>query len=283
MGALELESPGALTLIQDLGRPGLAMWGVARSGAADRSALRLANRLVGNSAETAGLECLMGGQAMRSDSPATVAVTGGRCVISVGGLHRGQDMAFRLESGQRLEIGTVTAGLRVYVAVRGGLDVPEVIGSRSYDTLGDIGPAPLEPGAIVPIRPAAGCAAAWYDQVPASAPTGTASVRVVLGPRDDWFDGDSVSALFEHAWQVSGVCDRVGLRLLGPRLTRRVGDLPSEPVLPGAIQVPADGNPIVLGPDAGTTGGYPVIGVVRDDDLDRLGQLRPGDTVNFRH
>jgi biotin-dependent carboxylase-like uncharacterized protein len=278
---LEVTATGVSTLVQDLGRPGLTMWGVARSGAADRASLRLANRLVGNPEGVAGLECLVGGLAFVVDAGTTVAVTGARCEGNVGGARGGQDVAIRLESGQPFEIGMARTGLRVYVAVRGGIDVPQVLGSRSFDTLGTIGPPPVQPGDVLQVGSSDASAAAWLEQVPVTPPTGAASVRVVLGPRDDWFDPDAVEALFASEWQVSGDSNRIGLRLTGPALGRRAGDLPSEPVLPGAIQVPADGSPIVLGPDSGTTGGYPVIGVVLDEDLDQLGQLRPGDTVRF--
>ncbi len=170
----------------------------------------------------------------------------------------------------------------MYVAVRGGLDVPEVLGSRSYDTLGGIGPTPCRPGGVLPVGPVAACRPAWYEQVPVTRMAGAAEVRAVLGPRDDWFDQDAVGAMFSSTWRVSAASDRVGLRLNGPAMRSRDGELPSEPMLPGAIQVPAGGDPIVLGPDSGTTGGYPVIAVVLDEDLDLLGQLRPGEIVRFR-
>lgn len=282
MVALELASVGAATLVQDLGRRGMTAWGVARSGAADRVALRLANRLVGNPEDRAGLECLMGGLTLVPDDDTAVAVTGARCDVNVDGTPRGQDTAIRLAGGQRLDVGTAMTGLRVYVAVRGGVDVPEVLGSRSYDTLGSIGPQPCRPGGVVPVGSAGACGPAWYEQVPVPRTVGAVVVRAVLGPRDDWFAQDSVEALFKSDWQVSGASDRVGLRLHGPALSVRDGELPSEPMLPGAIQVPASGGPIVLGPDSGTTGGYPVIAVVIDDDLDLLGQLRPGDVVLIR-
>lgn len=280
--SLELASVGASPLVQDLGRLGLTAWGVARSGAADRAALRLANRLVGNPEDRAGLECLMGGVSLVTDDATAVAVTGARCEVSVDGTCRGQDTAIRLEGGQRLHVGTAVAGVRVYVAVRGGIDVPEVLGSRSFDTLGGIGPPPCRDGCVLPVGPVAACGAAWYEQVPVTGRLGAAEVRAVLGPRDDWFGQDAVGAMFSSTWRVSAASDRVGLRLTGPVLAGRDGELPSEPMLPGAIQVPAGGDPIVLGPDGGTTGGYPVIAVVLDEDLDLLGQLRPGDAVRLR-
>lgn len=282
MPRVTIESVGAATLVQDLGRHGLAAWGVARSGAADRRALRLANRLVGNHDAAAGLECLLGGLAVVADDPVSIAVTGARCAVSVDGTRRGQDMAVRVRAGQRLDVGTVSAGLRVYVAVRGGVAATAVLGSRSYDTLGDLGPRPLRPADVVDVGSAAGCGPAWFDQVAVLEPTGAAHVRATLGPRDNWFATDAVEELWRATWQVTGDSDRVGLRLHGPTLSRRAGDLPSEPVLPGAVQVPADGRPIILGPDSGTTGGYPVVAVVDDEDLDQLGQLRPGDSVRFR-
>ncbi|THJ05946.1 biotin-dependent carboxyltransferase family protein, partial [Nocardioides sp.] len=186
-----------------------------------------------------------------------------------------------LRPGQRLRLGVPTSGLRSYLAVRGGLDVAPVLGSRSRDTLSGIGPAPVEPGARLPIGTAI-TGEMLVDAVPPQQYDGCPVLRVVRGPREDWAaDADQ---LVSHTWRVSPATDRVGVRLEGGVLTPDAtkGDLPSEGALRGAIQLPPGGAPVVFGPDHPVTGGYPVIGVVVSADTDRLAQLRPGETVRFR-
>lgn len=267
---IEVLATGGLCTVQDLGRPGHAAVGVSRSGAFDRAALMLANRLVGNAEGAAALEVTLGGLVVRLRRACTVALTGAVC--------EGLDAAaaVSLAAGTVLGLSRPASGLRSYLAFRGGLDCPPVLGSRSTDTLGRLGPPTVGAGTTLslgsPPRPVPG-AVGW----PATHP---ATVAVDPGPRTDWFDGDVLAALAGAVWTVRSDSDRVGVRLDGPRLTRtRDDELPSEPTLPGAIQVPADGRPIVFGPDGPVTGGYPVIAVVRD--LDQLAQLRPGEVVRF--
>ncbi|MEU0066474.1 allophanate hydrolase subunit 2 family protein, partial [Streptomyces albidoflavus] len=140
--ALQILAPGPLATVQDLGRPGLAALGVGASGAADRSALRLANRLVGNPEGAAAVEATLGGLAVRALRAVTVAVTGAPAPLSTGAVQS----VIQLAEGERLELGTPLAGLRSYLAVRGGITVPEVLGSRSRDLLAALGPPPLAPG-----------------------------------------------------------------------------------------------------------------------------------------
>jgi biotin-dependent carboxylase-like uncharacterized protein len=172
-------------------------------------------------------------------------------------------------------------GLRSYLGVRGGIDVAPVLGSRSYDALSGIGPAPLQPGDVIPVgRPAAA-----FPRVAQAAVgpivAGRVDLTVAPGPREDWFTDPE--ALIRSAWVISERSDRVGVRLVGPPLQHRWPDrqLASEGVTRGAIQVPPNGQPVILGPDHPTTGGYPVIGVVIDADTDRVGQLRPGQPVRL--
>ncbi|HKC27285.1 MAG TPA: biotin-dependent carboxyltransferase family protein [Jatrophihabitans sp.] len=268
---IEVVAPGPLATIQDLGRVGYAALGVPRSGAFDRAALRLANRLVGNPPGAAAIEVMFGGLQLHLLRPATVALTGAVCP---GAPDRAA--AVTLPAGARIRLGAPAHGLRSYLAVRGGFAVPAVLGSRSTDTLSGIGPSPLRPGDLLPIGETA-------DPVPgvsAAEATPSQVLRVRYGPRDDWFTAQARRLLIETAWEVRPESDRVGLRLTGPPLARvRDGELPSEPTLPGAVQVPPDGRPIVFGPDAPVTGGYPVIAVVTD--LDPAAQLRPGDAVRF--
>lgn len=266
---IEVLAPGPRTTVQDLGRPGYAALGVPRSGAFDRAALALANRLVGNEDAAAGLEITFGGLSVRCRRPATVALTGAPCP----GLDAG--VAVSLPAGAEIRLGRPAAGLRSYLAVRGGIDVPAVLGSRSTDTLSGLGPAPVRAGDVLPV----GSSAGQISGASAAPPAGVA-LAVRFGPRDDWFTAPARALLVDAEWTVRPESDRIGLRLDGPRLERAVaGELPSEPTRPGAIQVPPDGRPIVFGPDAPVTGGYPVIAVLLD--LAAAAQLRPGDRVRF--
>ena len=283
MTALEILTAGPLTLVQDLGRPGLAHLGVGRSGAADRRSHALANRLVANPADRATLEITFGGFTARVlDGSVDVALTGADTHPRAGGIPFGTNSVRRLEAGQTLSLGTPRTGLRTYLAVRGGIAVDPVLGSRSYDTLSKIGPAPVQPGDVLPVGPAAE-SFPELDQAPVRSISGAAlHLRVIPGPRDDWFD--EPDALVRTGWTVSGHSDRVGVRLTGPPLWARWPgrQLPSEGTVRGAIQVPPSGQPVILGPDHPVTGGYPVIGVVADADSDAVAQLRPGQDVVFR-
>jgi biotin-dependent carboxylase-like uncharacterized protein len=278
---IEVLSPGPLTLVQDLGRPGFARWAVAPSGAFDRGALRLANRLVGTAEAAAGLETL-GSLIVRIGIDCVVAVTGapGPLHVERDGVRAGRDRSapLHLRAGDVLEVGTPSDGLRAYLAVRGGLDAAPVLGSRSRDTLAALGPEPLRAGDRLRFG-AAVLGAPHVDHAPVRPRSGP--VRVVLGPRMDWFTLAGVNDLLTSVWTVRPDSDRVGIRLDGPALRRRAPEreLPSEPMVTGALQVPPDGRPVILGPDRPSTGGYPVIAVVVDADLDRLAQLRPGDPV----
>ncbi|WP_436735710.1 biotin-dependent carboxyltransferase family protein [Streptomyces sp. BBFR102] len=277
--ALEILAPGPLATVQDLGRPGLAAMGVGASGAADRSALRLANRLVGNPEGAAAVEATLGGLAVRALRPLTVAVTGAPAPLSTGAPHA----VIQLAAGERLELGTPPAGLRSYLAVRGGITVPEVLGSRSRDVLAALGPAPLTPGDVLPAGPAP-AAFPSVDLAPVRTPFGgEPELRVALGPRDDWFTAEAVRRLLSGPWTVGAASDRVGMRLEGPALERAVGgELPSEGMVPGALQVPPGGRPVLFLADHPVTGGYPVIAVVLRADLDLAAQTRPGQGLRFR-
>ncbi|MFD5023824.1 biotin-dependent carboxyltransferase family protein [Streptomyces sp. NPDC058373] len=277
--ALEVLATGPLATVQDLGRPGLASMGVGASGAADRTALRLANRLVGNPEGAAAVEATLGGLAVRALRPVTVAVTGAPAPLTHGAPHS----VIHLPEGDRLELGTPPVGLRSYLAVRGGIAVPEVLGSRSRDVLAALGPGPLAVGDVLP----AGSVPAGFPRVdlaPVRVPSGgEVGLRVVLGPRDDWFTPGAVRSLLSEPWVAGSASDRVGMRLDGPGLERAVGgELPSEGVVPGALQVPPGGRPVLFLADHPVTGGYPVIAVVLRADMDLAAQVRPGQRLRFR-
>ncbi|MFC8720182.1 biotin-dependent carboxyltransferase family protein [Kitasatospora sp. NPDC057198] len=267
--------------VQDLGRPGLAALGVGRSGAADRGALRLANRLVGNPEGAAGLEMPLGGVELEFGRAATCALAGADCPAWADGRPVAARTPLAVPAGARLRIGTPGRGLRVYLAVRGGLDVPAVLGSRATDTLAGLGPERLAPGLLLPVGAAAtGWPAA--DHAPYRERTGPV-LRVVPGPREDWFTAAALRTLCGEPYTVTAESDRVGMRLEGPVLERaRGGELPSEGMVPGALQVPPSGRPILFLADHPVTGGYPVIAVVHRDDLDAAAQARPGDALRFR-
>lgn len=281
MTVLEVLRSGALTLVEDLGRPGLAHLGVAPSGAADRRAHRLANRLVANPEDHATLEITLGGFAARVLGAVDIAVTGADARPTVDGIAFGVNSVRHVEPGQTIALSVPSTGLRSYLAIRGGIAVSPVLGSRSYDTLSQIGPPPVRPGDRLPVGRPDG-AFPELDQAPVEPLTGgPVDLTVLPGPREEWITDPG--ALVRSEWVASDLCDRVGVRLEGPPLEHRWPDrqLPSEGATRGAIQVPPNGRPVILGPDHPVTGGYPVVGVVADADTDKLAQLRPGQGVRL--
>ncbi|MGA9871227.1 MAG: biotin-dependent carboxyltransferase family protein [Rhodococcus sp. (in: high G+C Gram-positive bacteria)] len=278
MSSLQILSPGPLCTLQDRGRPGYAAIGVGRSGAADVRAHDTANRLVGNTVDAATLEATMGGLKLRAQGHLVLAVTGAPVRLHHNGFEEGTYSTLVLSDGDELRLGTPMSGLRSYVAVRGGFDVEPILGSRSTDTMSGLGPAPVAAADVISVG---ALASDWPASDFAIAPARTGVLGVVPGPRDSWFTNPTL--LFQQEWTVSADADRVGIRLDGAdALVRsRTGELPSEGMVPGALQVPPDGKPVVFLTDHPVTGGYPVIGVVRTVDLPMLGQLRPGDPVRF--
>jgi biotin-dependent carboxylase-like uncharacterized protein len=279
---LRVLAPGPLATVQDLGRPGWAAIGVPRSGAADRAAHDLANRLVGNRPHAATVEVTAGGLRVRAERTVLVAVTGAPAPLTVDGRPAGLNAPFPLAGGAELALGVPAVGLRSYLAVRGGVGVPPVLGSRSGDRLSGLGPAALAPGDVLPVGDAAG-EEPVVDVAPVAPPSGRPVLRVLPGPRRDWLTAEAWTRLTAAEWIVSADSDRVGLRLTGPRLERARGEeLPSEGLVPGALQVPPDGAPVLFLADHPVTGGYPVLAVVVTADLPAAAQLRPGDPVRFR-
>lgn len=277
-----VDRSGPLALIEDLGRPGYAHLGVSPAGAADRAGLRAANRLVGNPEDLAAIEILLGGLVVIAERPLWVAVTGAPTTIMIDGRADASHQALHLRAGGRLEVSAPTSGLRNYLAVRGGIDVPAVLGSRSADPLSDLGPARLEAGDRLPIgQPRLGLPA--VDVVPMPIMVRPLDVALLPGPRADWFTDAGLESLASQRWIVGSDVDRTGVRLEGRPLERRVtSELPSEGLVRGAVQVPSSGLPLVFGSNHPVTGGYPVVGVVPDRDCDRIAQLRPGEQLRFR-
>lgn len=282
---LRVAVAGCLALVQDLGRPGYAHLGVPTSGALDPGALALANRLVGNEISAAGLEVLVGGLALVPDHSVRISMTGSPLVLRVDGRAAPSGVAVSVGAGAVIEVQPAFGALRAWVAVSGGLDVEPVLGSRSRDTLSRLGPAPLVVGDVLPLGEAGPVAADPGGVVAVQPQAGGTTLSTDPGPHADWFEPVSVRRLRSAPYRVLPDSDRIALRLEGDplrRLPRCAGiELPSAGMVVGAIQVPPDGQPVVLLADHPTTGGYPVVGVVDGDSLTRCAQLRPGDVVRF--
>ncbi|TNY34540.1 biotin-dependent carboxyltransferase family protein [Thermomonospora catenispora] len=280
---IEVVRPGPLTTVQDLGRPGHAHLGVPCSGAADRPSLCLANRLVGNPEDAAGLEMTFGGAVLRFHRSGWAAVTGAPVPLRVGGRPAAMNAPCHVPAGACLEVGVPRIGVRSYLAVRGGLAVDPVLGSRSTDLLSGLGPAPLRGGDRLPVGRLPADAPILVDQAPVAPLPEEPVLRILPGPRDDWFTDDALGVLTTERYEVTAESNRVGIRLTGRPLRRaREGELPSEGMVTGALQVPPNGMPIIFLADHPTTGGYPVIAVLAGRDLPVAAQLRPGQKVRFR-
>jgi KipI family sensor histidine kinase inhibitor len=297
-GPVEVLQPGPLSTIQDQGRPGFAHLGVPHSGAADPGSLRLANELAGNEPGDAALEVTLGRLSLRFGTGAVAALTGApapiRVVTADGDTWQPEPgTAFAVPAGGTVRLGVPAAGLRSYLAVRGGIDAVPVLHSRSTDVRSALGPRPLRAGDRLRIGPGRSPQEASQDASPgaaahpsaAPAPVsggGSVVLRAIPGPRDDWFSAAALETLASASYTVSPASDRTGLRLAGPGLGRaRAGELPSEGMATGSVQVATGGQPILLLADHPTTGGYPVIAVVRAADIGLAAQLRPGQKVSF--
>lgn len=282
---LEVLATGPLTTIQDRGRPGHAALGVGRSGAADRWAYELGNRLLLNDPGPPSLEITLGGLSLLADGPLMLALSGAECRATVDGRAVAHSGLFYLGAGQVLTLGTPQAGVRSYLAVRGGFDVARVLGSASTDTLSGLGPAPLARGDVLRVGPPTTEHFSGVDTPPSRVLSADRLVlEVVPGPRDDWLaDPDQLT---RADWVVSARSNRVGVRLENGVIRRHpsfVGaELVSEGVVRGAVQVPPDGRPIIFGPDHPVTGGYPVVGVLTEASCDLAAQARPGQRIALR-
>lgn len=288
---LEVLSTLLPILIQDSGRPGQSGQGVSVSGAADKTSYAIANRLVGNPPDTPALEISFGQVRFTVTSKAFLALSGApapMAVTSADGSTRtiGRYEVVALAGGETVSIGAPPAGLRSYLAARGGFDAEPVLGSASRDTLAQIGPAPILPGGRIGILPPperAVLSAGEAEPFPMPATGQTITLDVTLGPRADWFSAAAVQSFLAQEWLVSAQSSRVGLRLAGTALARiDQRELPSEATLQGAIQVPAGGQPVLFLTDHPVTGGYPVIANVAACHLDLAGQLPPGARLRFK-
>jgi antagonist of KipI len=283
---LRVLDPGLYTLVVDQGRPNCRSLGVPVGGAADRTALALGNALVGNPPDAAALEISLTGPTLRAECPLACVVYGAPFQLS-GNRRLSAGKTFTLQAGEELEVGPTVRGMRAYLCVRGGLQEPLVLGSRSAL-------APVKAGQELPCLPGAIQARYLGAALPrlltraqTSGGAGPTPIRVLAGLQAGWFPVLDVLAAGTDGgvpppvFTVSPASNRMGLRLQGPPLPVPARELVSEPVCPGAVQVTRDGQCIILGVDGQTIGGYPKIAQVISADLDELAQLRPGDAVAF--
>ena len=274
--------PGALTTVQDDGRPGLAHLGVPRSGSLDRDAHHLANRLVGNPEVAAVLETTVDGIAIRLQCDCVAAVTGALADASIDGHAVDLGVPVHVRAGQLLDVGRARAGVRSYLAFAGGLSVAAVLGSASADLLSGLGPEPLSAGDALALgAPVAPVPAIDFSPYPM--PGDTAEVLWHPGPRADWLSDAGQDTLRTGRWRVSADSNRVALRLTGPAVERaRFDELPSEGLVIGAVQSLPDGGLVVFLADHPTTGGYPVVAVVDPRSLGACAQAAPGTELRLR-
>lgn len=288
---LEITSPGLHSVLQDMGRPGQTGQGVSRSGALDLGALRSANRAVGNPSDMACVESVLGGLSFICHGRAVIAITGALTPVTITNASGLQWQAsnyqpIELEAGDRVSLGSPKAGLRSYLAIRGGFDVTPVLGSLSTDTLAQLGPEALAAGDRLGFTAPVTGTSVSLNEAPAFELPTTANIvtlDVVMGPRTDWFTEDAIKRLSSQLWRVTSQSNRVGIRLAGDTPLERSNhqELPSEGTAVGAIQVPASGQPVLFLADHPLTGGYPVIACVASHHLDLAGQIPVNAQIRF--
>jgi len=276
---------GPLTTVQDLGRPGHLRYGIPPSGPVDRASFVLANRLVGNADTAAGLECTYMGPRFRVDGACAIAVTGAAAPVTLNGEPAPRWTTIVLRAGDEVRVGAPRTGVLSYLAFAGGLDVPLVLGSRSTYVRGRLGGLQgraLRPGDVLGVLEGPPPAARGLATPPPVGGAAETLVRVVLGPQADRFSAEGIRTLLGSAYEMTRESDRMGARLHGPRIAHARGhDIVSDGIALGSIQVPGDGQPIVLLVDRQSTGGYTKVATVCSFDIGRLGQVKPGQKVAF--
>lgn len=297
--AFEIVNPGLATTVQDQGRTGHYNVGIPQSGSMDQYSAELGNALVGNTAREAVLECTYLGPVLTTDSAAAVAVTGAPVDVKVNGESRPQWTRLLLKAGDQLSFGVIQGGTRYYIAVQGGIDVPEVLGSRSTYSLGAIGGfkgRKLEAGDVVPVGaplndgelPPADAVEEEFRPVFAKEQV----VRIVLGLYDHRLTDEGLGKLLNEEWRVTPVADRMGLRYSGPGVQWKEREQPfgagSDPsnivdagYAVGSIQIPGGTQPIILHRDAVSGGGYAMVGTVISADMDLVARAAPGTVTRF--
>lgn len=285
MASLTVARPGMLTTVQDLGRWGHQAAGVPVAGPMDSYSHRLANRLVGNDADAAALEITLVGPELDADGDVLCAVCGAHFGITAGGRRVALNQVFELHRGDRLKFGERTAGARATLAVRGGFDVPAVMGSRATSLISSMGPLggrAVSAGTVLPLGRAGATALPTEACVPLRLPEGGARLHAIPGPHEALFASQALDVFFSARFTLSTKSNRIGYRLDGPVLAHGPNaDILSDATPMGSVQVPKSGQPILLMADRQTTGGYPKIATVIGADLPLAGQLAPGDWVSF--
>ncbi len=286
MTALEVVRCGPLAALQDAGRPGLARLGIPRSGAMDPRALSLANALVGNAAGEAAIEMAWTEIELRArGGPARLAVTGAPAAIRIGGCFVPHHAAFTLEDGETVTVARADQGVFTMLAAAGGFDVAPVLASRSLYARGGIGGVEgrgLKPGDMLQLRPEDRAPGPLLRAAPVAIDSSAAVLRVVRGPEHPLFTDIAHASLLGRSYRLGEQSDRMAYRLSGAPLERgRTTEMISTGTLSGAIQVPPDGQPLVLMADCQTIGGYPRIAMVIAVDLPLLAQCRPGASIRF--
>ena len=285
MQALLVRKPGTFTTIQDAGRPGMRRYGIPTSGAMDMLSFRIANALVGNPSDAAAIEVTLQGFIVEALAPVVIAITGG----DLGAHHNDHPAklweSLTLEYGDRLSFLKHSSGCRAYVAIRGGIDAPAFLGSKSTFAKGRMG-ASLKSDDILSIdhlpHPTV-IRRRWFPPHLRPALPAEQTIRVILGPQTEYFTQRGIETFLQSSYMISPKSDRQGFRTEGPSVEIAKGpDIISDPTPLGAIQIPGDGKPIILHRDGQTTGGYAKIAKVIEADLDKFGQLVPGDRVCFR-
>lgn len=283
---IRILEPGALTTVQDLGRPGHLRYGIPPSGPVDHASFLVANRLAGNADGAAGLECTVLGPRFEVDEPCAIAVTGAAMPLTVNGAEAPAWTTLILGPGDVVKLGAARAGVRGYVALSGGLDVPPLLGSRSTYVRGRLGGLDgralrkddrlrLFPAPRPPVRRARARVIPDFGGAP--------EIRVVLGPQAERFTEEGLRTFLGSDYEMLPQSDRMGARLSGPRIAHGRGhDIISDGIALGSIQVPGDGQPIALLVDRQSTGGYTKVATVGSFDIGRLGQVKPGHRLRFR-
>jgi biotin-dependent carboxylase-like uncharacterized protein len=283
---IHIIDPGPLTTVQDLGRFGHLRSGIPPAGPMDRDAFILANRLVGNDDNAAALECTLLGPRFRVDSACAIAVTGADMPLSVNDTSAPRWATRRLAAGDIVRLGAAKHAVRAYIAFSGGLDVPLALGSRATYVRGNLGGhegRALRAGDTVRMFVANRRSLLRVSDADIPEYLGEVTAHVILGPQHDRFTHRGIATLLQSEYRIAPQSDRMGLRLEGPTIEHRDGhDIVSDGIALGSIQVPGNGQPIVLMVDRQSTGGYTKIATVCSFDIGRLGQLRPGQVVRFR-
>lgn len=282
--SIKIINPGILALLQDAGRFGKHQIGLTNGGPMDPLAFHWANRLCQNSIGATAIEVSVGGFKMQALQATQIAVTGGEMAVKINGLEAQRWRSYALQSGDTLELGYSQKGCRTYIAVAGGFSVEAQFGSCSTvvrEGIGGIEGSPLKAGAIIDCAESTS-QACWQTPINERPHySNRVTLRVIPGYQEHTFDRVQQRLFFHNTFSVSDRCDRMGYRLTGPEVHSTIDGILSEGICLGAIQVPADGQPIVLMNDRQTIGGYPKIGSVLSLDLAKLAQLLPGDQVNF--